>query len=516
MLHFRTWILSPSRVQCLRQNQPLGELLEAFRRHRDELLVPMDSRVKEDEIYPNDIPLEDELASSAELATAQTLSPSSDYVAIPPIGILLTQQYQPLGTTVFTTQATSTLGSIQSARPPVLSHMPSREDSATPREQPLAWDEVLGHSVEQSGAEAPPYVEPVVASTRTLSANGANRQSRAPTVGKAPAGPLVEDPLPISTDYPDKAGPKLARFRPLVDPLDIVFREEIHRGENALIWIVTCRGYTYALKLFAQSFDSCPFENECRAYGRLKETGKEHLAIECHGYIVFTSSYLNGKGIRLPQLEGTPQLTDSNEEMFFHALLKDLPPEPVATLDLTRTQLVQMSKDLLAVHRVGIFLGGELKPSSYIAGKLVDFGQSKTVPHPALDSRDGFEVGKDPQCADQVAFDERIVDSWNEKGASERRKGFRRLARVFCPEKRHYARLRGGDDRGFIRNLRLGEGWFNPAEYKWQVEDEDEAQRNDGRRGKRARYDTGDDDGRIRKTEARGRKSKKRPRSSNC
>jgi hypothetical protein len=40
-----------------------------------------------------------------------------------------------------------------------------------------------------------------------------------------------------------------------------------------------------------------PFNNECRVYGRLKETNKEHLAIECHGYLIFTPEYLRTKGI---------------------------------------------------------------------------------------------------------------------------------------------------------------------------------------------------------------------------
>jgi hypothetical protein len=42
-----------------------------------------------------------------------------------------------------------------------------------------------------------------------------------------------------------------------------------------------------------------PFSNECRVYGRLKGSGKEHLAIECHGYLVFTEEYLQTKGIEV-------------------------------------------------------------------------------------------------------------------------------------------------------------------------------------------------------------------------
>lgn len=56
-----------------------------------------------------------------------------------------------------------------------------------------------------------------------------------------------------STDLPVVRGPKLARFRPLADPLDIKFEEPLHEGRFSHIWKVSCRGYVYALKIVSMA-----------------------------------------------------------------------------------------------------------------------------------------------------------------------------------------------------------------------------------------------------------------------
>lgn len=300
-----------------------------------------------------------------------------------------------------------------------------------------------------------------------------------------------------------------------------------------------------------------PFNSECRAYARLREAGKEHLAVRCHGYLCFSESYLEESGATLgawPRLSrarrnrrdvskpdspgtrgeagngcGNPVSPDEDndddddegeaagsvgENRLVYALLKDLAPE--AKTDgsgdggarrPTRAELAKMARDLLALHRVGIFLGGALTPTAYVAGRLVDLAASQTVPHPLLDGasssrrgsvstaatvwtprragpdadNDGEGAGvartadrPDPMFADQVAFDEQIVDWWNRVGEEEAASNgkphkFQRFPRAFCPESSAYRRLRGGEDREFVKGLRVGEGWFNPADYKWDV-----------------------------------------------
>lgn len=60
--------------------------------------------------------------------------------------------------------------------------------------------------------------------------------------------PKANKPGPL-TDLPLVLGPKLHRYRPLVDPLDVTLIEELHKGGSSHIWKVSCRGYFYALKL---------------------------------------------------------------------------------------------------------------------------------------------------------------------------------------------------------------------------------------------------------------------------
>lgn len=44
-----------------------------------------------------------------------------------------------------------------------------------------------------------------------------------------------------------------------------------------------------AMQIIMDYFD--PFSAECRAFGRLKETGHEDLAIGCHGYVLLDDEH---------------------------------------------------------------------------------------------------------------------------------------------------------------------------------------------------------------------------------
>ncbi|ETS73571.1 hypothetical protein PFICI_14517 [Pestalotiopsis fici W106-1] len=331
-----------------------------------------------------------------------------------------------------------------------------------------------------------------------------------------------------TTDLPRVPGPKLARFRPLADPLDISFEEVLHKGHYSHVWKVSCRGYTYALKIFKPgawsdllekwNSDDCPlpqgwtreslkpytdpFFNECRVYGRLKETNKENLAMDCHGYVMFSSAYLEGQGVDLgftttsdpssargsePGIihEGMPEEPVGHGSELVYALLKDLPPTGAISVRPTESEVKQMSKDLLTLHKLGIF-HASISHSSYVAGKLVDLGTAQTVPSPWLDGyyrgMNPVRIGKDPAFSDQVDFDEKVIDYWNDqpktiapepqtemggKNSKTRQRRVKDLARVFTPEQKTYRKLRSGKDRQFLVNLRLGEGWFDPSKYKW-------------------------------------------------
>lgn len=256
-----------------------------------------------------------------------------------------------------------------------------------------------------------------------------------------------------------------------------------------------------------ESFESLkdytdPFLNECRVYGRLKQANKENLTIDCYGYVMFSSAYLEGKGIDLgtastsdpnsvrgskPGIihEGLPEEPVGHGSELIYALLKDLPPSDATTQRPTAIEVRTMAKDLLSLHKLGIF-HASISHSSYVAGKLVDFSTAQTAPSPWLDGEyEGMNparIGKDPAFSDQEDFDEKVVDYWNahaenptpdsqeetkgSKGRSKQTK-VKRLARAFTPEHKMYRKLRGGADREFLANMRIGDGWFNPVNSKW-------------------------------------------------
>jgi hypothetical protein len=228
--------------------------------------------------------------------------------------------------------------------------------------------------------------------------------------------------------------------------------------------------------------------------------------MDCHGYVMFSSAYLEEKGIDLgtdttsdpdsvrssePGIihEGLPEEPVGYGSKLIYALIKDLPPSLGVTPERpTESEVKQMSRDLLALHKLGIF-HASISHSSYVTGKLVDFGTAQTVPSPWLDGyyrgMNPVRIGKDPAFSDQVDFDEKVVDYWNtqtettppevdvgskDKNGRTKRKTTKGFARVFTPEQKTYRRLRSGKDRQFLANLRLGEGWFDPSKYKWAGE----------------------------------------------
>ncbi|KAH6658088.1 kinetochore Sim4 complex subunit FTA2-domain-containing protein [Truncatella angustata] len=312
-------------------------------------------------------------------------------------------------------------------------------------------------------------------------------------------------------NLPPVPGPKLSRCRVLADPLVVTLEEPLHRGDHAHIWKVSCHGHTYALKIFKprpstdywdyitypfashtitradlQTYMD-PFLSERRAYGRLKEMNRESLAVKCHGYLIYSESFLEEKGVDLSSAAESSQFSwRNNQSSIFldaipeepvghgskriYALLKDLAPVEDSEIP-TQSQVKQMSRDLVALHKLGIF-HGSISYKCFMTGKLIDLGTSQTVPRPFLDGhfrgQDPLGSEKDLLLSDQLGFDKEVVDFWTDEAAKT--KGMQRkvFSRAFCPEKRCYDRLRGGENREFIKDLRVGEGWFNPADYKWK------------------------------------------------
>ncbi|TPX15765.1 uncharacterized protein E0L32_000099 [Thyridium curvatum] len=124
-----------------------------------------------------------------------------------------------------------------------------------------------------------------------------------PQLPKSPAD-LV--PLPLCE------GPKLKPFD-FKGPQDIEFIEELGSGQHSFVFKVRIRNKLYALKLFVftegwhLSMPGVPsdskeamsavyqymdtFNRECRAFGRLQESGWQDLGIECFGYVLLDNKH---------------------------------------------------------------------------------------------------------------------------------------------------------------------------------------------------------------------------------
>lgn len=132
-----------------------------------------------------------------------------------------------------------------------------------------------------------------------------------------------------------------------------------------------------------------PFGRECRAFARLKEVEKEHLAVRCYGYMIFdkaTEQILADKlGLDdwgrnaedYPEFEGRP----------LQAIVKEFLPPPETAI--SEKDARRMIKDLKEIHQCGIVVY-DIKYDAYIGPTLVDFSVAATVPHIQFDQRFGF------------------------------------------------------------------------------------------------------------------------------
>lgn len=154
-----------------------------------------------------------------------------------------------------------------------------------------------------------------------------------------------------------------------------------------------------------------PFNAECRAYGRLKETGREDLAVKCHGYI-----FLDPENERSLAQLGVDQWNRSKADKNrpIRGIVKDLVPQDKPPF--TFKMLPKMRRDVLALNDLGIVVW-DLRADNYADGKVLDFSQACTAPHMQL----GWNAGAVPEFVvqqtcnqDMVCFDD-MVAVWNQE-----------------------------------------------------------------------------------------------------
>lgn len=294
---------------------------------------------------------------------------------------------------------------------------------------------------------------------------------------------------------PDCEGPQLQSYQFHGIP-EVTFLSEIGKGAHGHVFKVQIHGKLLALKVFNfQCLDTDwltmdqeevnkidekmislldaqwhPFHAECRAYGRLKEAGKEHLAVGCYGYIRLTNDQkreIEGRfGIKTWWSDEYNLESDDpewQEEMRqiegrgLHALVKDLVEgdEPFGPEHATT-----MVSNIRQLHRLGIMIH-DLKEDAYVAGTLVDFSKAIVVPHVRFDPR--FRGNPDVKARREV-HDDLCGLLWMFREWNEEHEGSPPIAcNPFQDMEEAVSRLRRGpltrDD--FVKRA------FNPLRVRW-------------------------------------------------
>ncbi|KAI1130651.1 kinetochore Sim4 complex subunit FTA2-domain-containing protein [Nemania abortiva] len=284
---------------------------------------------------------------------------------------------------------------------------------------------------------------------------------------------------------PDIPGPKLYPFNTSGRPLEIDFLEQIGKGAHSFVWKVKINEKIYALKIFLAYFlppntygadlseedeyvHSQPFHNECRAYGRLKEFGREDLAVACHGYIILDEKHT---GILKKAYTDTEWYSDWGVGRTLkhglykplQALVKDLIHIPTDLRWVDEFKLImnpriarKAIKDLKTIHRLGVCVG-DISTNNFIYGKHIEFSYAWTAPHPLLTRQFGDDFGGlRRHFKDTEAMDE-LIDDWNRMHPN-------RKIWVRCEPSEEY--------RDKLRKRRRAEDWWdwdvNPADFDYE------------------------------------------------
>lgn len=152
---------------------------------------------------------------------------------------------------------------------------------------------------------------------------------------------------------------------------------------------------------------SDPFHCECRAYGRLKETNSEHLAIKCYSYIILTDDE-EFQLLKASSLDWARPIGQKSQGI--RAVAKECLPY---NADLEYQMLPRMRNDMLDMHKIGICIYN-LSKDSYLQGKVADFSEAMVVPHRDLDLSRNCLAAKRNCERDFINMDA-IVDEWNSR-----------------------------------------------------------------------------------------------------
>ncbi|KAI0117848.1 kinetochore Sim4 complex subunit FTA2-domain-containing protein [Nemania sp. FL0031] len=240
---------------------------------------------------------------------------------------------------------------------------------------------------------------------------------------------------------PNVPGPKLHPFDTTSQRLKIDFLEQIGKGLHSFVWKVKIHGEIYALKIFNAYYDPPklygvdaseedkesyfqPFQNECRAYGRLKESGREDLAVACYGYVTLEETHVRILRKAYTDIEweydwGCDPDVKYDPDLPLQALVKELIHIPTDlkwrdefALSMNPRIARKAIKDLKTLHRLGICVG-DISSRNFIFGKHLEFSFAWTAPHPLLTRKYGSNFPPlQRHLKDTSAIDD-LIDDWN-------------------------------------------------------------------------------------------------------
>ncbi|KAI8720158.1 hypothetical protein NCS52_00460500 [Fusarium sp. LHS14.1] len=260
---------------------------------------------------------------------------------------------------------------------------------------------------------------------------------------------------------PDVDGPKLEPFGHdmLADYVEFLELVQIPSGHGAVIKI-KIDDQCYALKIFfrtcpelgwydvydtgptstmrREDFDKhfAPFESECRAYGRLKELNREHLAVKAHGYVVIPvtealtqklrlleSKYEYGKKISNIEEKATPLMgivKDWVDRVIVDPSLEGDYDQAGGDEICQVRHFPRMLRDIHKFHESGIAIR-DLGLWQYINGVLVDLSLAWTIPHPYGPGR-GWKPRWEFQswaAGDLYSFQVNVIEEWRTRMEGE-------------------------------------------------------------------------------------------------
>ena len=163
-------------------------------------------------------------------------------------------------------------------------------------------------------------------------------------------------------------------------------------------------------------FHTDPFFNECRAYGRLIErdvNGK--VAVRCHGHMAIPAAREEELARRFEvdawdRPEDDSQLPAAKRQPF-RAIVKDLVEDDSP---LTEENLIRMRRDLLRMHRLGVY-PQDVRERNYGGGLLLDFSIAITKPHWVFETKKPWWINSmknDDMNMLQVIMLESGVQTW--------------------------------------------------------------------------------------------------------